>query len=366
MKLNIATLSFEIQTTGNTVQLLPAGEFKSNDGRPFECDHWFIDSAIAQTVITKALSSANRLVIDYEHQTLRATKNGQPAPASGWFKQMAWREDIGLFATDVEWVDKAAKMIAAKEYRYISAVFLYDKNGCIVEILHAALTNTPALDGMDEVMLAAASYLASLSTQITEIHQPEVNPIMEELLEQLRWMLNLPLSTTAEEATIELQKLIDKLSDGNGTAAASINLIELLSKQEQQIVALSTQRVDPSKYAPVDAMQALQQELAVLKADNIKRDVNVLVTAALSDGRLLPAQEIWARDLGQNNLTSLSAYLGSATPIAALSTTQTGGHAPSNAGGTSLAGTGFDADDMAICSMFGNDPKEMATLMESK
>ncbi|WP_338299071.1 phage protease, partial [Escherichia coli] len=114
--------------------------------------------------------------IDYEHQTLRAVNNGKPAPAAGWFSQVEWREGAGLYAIGVEWTENAAAMIAAGEYKFISPVFGYNKRGEVIELLHAALTNTPALDGMDAVMLAAASRLASLSTET------ETTTVDEELL----------------------------------------------------------------------------------------------------------------------------------------------------------------------------------------
>ena len=72
----------------------------------------------------------------------------------------------------------------------ISPVFAYNKRGEVLGLLHAALTNTPALDGMDAVMLAAASRLASLST---ETETKTVNPEqLANLLAQLRWLLTLP------------------------------------------------------------------------------------------------------------------------------------------------------------------------------
>lgn len=54
----------------------------------------------------------------------------------------------------------------------------------------------PAVDGMDEVMLAAASLLAVASS-------PQEDT-MDELLERLRWMLNLPVTATAEDIIAEL------------------------------------------------------------------------------------------------------------------------------------------------------------------
>lgn len=44
---------------------------------------------------------------------------------------------------------------------------------------------------------------------------------MEELLEQLRWMLNLPLSSTPEEIKAELDKLSAKIQDQTGVAVAA-------------------------------------------------------------------------------------------------------------------------------------------------
>lgn len=90
---------------------------------------------------------------------------------------MEWREGSGLYAIGVEWTENAAAMIAAGEYKFISPVFGYNRRGEVIELLHAALTNTPALDGMDAVMLAAASRLASLSTET------ETTTVDEELLQ---------------------------------------------------------------------------------------------------------------------------------------------------------------------------------------
>ena len=75
-------------------------------------------------------------------------------------KSLEWREGQGVFAL-VDWTKRAQDHIAAEEYLYISPVFTYDKQGRPQDILHAALTNDPALDNMDAVRVAAASALAS-------------------------------------------------------------------------------------------------------------------------------------------------------------------------------------------------------------
>lgn len=70
-------------------------------------------TALSRPLIAAADTRQTPYVIDYEHQTLRSAKNGLPAPASGWFKKLEWREGVGLFAVDVEWTDAAAAAIDA-------------------------------------------------------------------------------------------------------------------------------------------------------------------------------------------------------------------------------------------------------------
>jgi len=150
-----ATLSFRVEANQKKVQLLPTGAFRARDGRPGGVSSWRIDWAIAQRVVERFQAFRNPRVIDYEHQTLNSAENGQPAPAAGWFNRLEWVEGVGLFAVDVIWTERATAMIRANEYRYISPVFRFDKKtGEVLEIINAALTNSPALDGMLE--LAAA------------------------------------------------------------------------------------------------------------------------------------------------------------------------------------------------------------------
>ena len=172
-------------TAANEIQLSPIGKFRATDGRPHDVPHWFIDAALAAQIIAEFEARANRAVVDYEHQTLLAAQNGQPAPAAGWFGKLEWRES-GLYDVDVEWTERATQMIEGGEYKYISPVFAYDrKTGKVKRLLHAALTNNPALDGMDAV---AASQFQFLNVE-------KLN--MNELLEQLRWLLNMPVTASA-------------------------------------------------------------------------------------------------------------------------------------------------------------------------
>jgi phage I-like protein len=153
----LAVLTQDLPTVAREFRILPAGVFRAKDGRPENLPGWKIDAAIAQRVIA-ASASTDELVIDYEHQTINSEKNGQPAPAAGWFKRMVWRDGAGLFAVDVQWTDKARAMIAAGEYRHISPLFHYNAvTGEMQKIIGLGLTNNPALPGL--------SNLAALSAQ---------------------------------------------------------------------------------------------------------------------------------------------------------------------------------------------------------
>ena len=150
-------------------QIIPAGEFRAKDGRPREVAAWRLSSSNAIAFIQKFRAQGKPLLVDYEHQTLNSAKNGRPAPAAGWIKDLEWRPGKGFFAVDTEWTQKARAYLRSKEYRYISPVISYNKEtGDILDILHIALTNNPALDQLPELALQAAaksSYALTVSNQ---------------------------------------------------------------------------------------------------------------------------------------------------------------------------------------------------------
>jgi phage I-like protein len=120
------------------VQLLPKGrEITGRDGRK-----WMISDP--QAVVAASLAR-RPLHIDYEHASEHRAPLGLEAPAAGWISTLEVRED-GIWA-QVEWTPRAEKMIADREYRFISPTFIYDgKTDEIVEFISAGLTNQPNLD----------------------------------------------------------------------------------------------------------------------------------------------------------------------------------------------------------------------------
>lgn len=304
-KTSVAALASALPTDGGAVQLLPAGTFRSSDGsgRPADAPHWKLDAASAARLIARVAAKANPLVIDYEHQTLYAEKNGQPAPAAGWFagRALEWRDGKGLFATAPEWTPPAAAFIANREYKFISPVFDYDRaSGEVLDIRMAALTNSPGLAGMAAVALTA---LNDFSTE-------EVPPV-NETLKKLLAALGLAENTGEAEAVSAAVALKAKADSADGL--------------NTQVAALKAQTPDPAKFVPVETMQQLQTQVASLTARLNEGEVADVVDAALTAGKLLPAQKEWAVELGKSNLAALRSYVEKTPAIAALGGMQTDG-----------------------------------------
>ncbi len=90
---------------------------------------------------------------------------------------------------------------------------------------------------------------------------------------------------------------------------------------------------DPSMYAPIAMVKELQRQLSEALQQQSGQAVEQTITAALSDGRLLPFQEEWARKLGERDIAQLREYIEQAAPIAALRGLQTGGREPAGVTG---------------------------------
>ncbi|MEX3629857.1 MAG: phage protease [Burkholderia sp.] len=333
------------------------GTFRADDGsgRPVECAAWRMTPEIGARLAAAAASRTTQYCFDYEHQILRAATNGKPAPAAGWFKSIEVRAD-GVWATGIEWTPAARAMIEAGEYRYTSPLFSYDKStGDIQSLVNVALTNTPALDGMNAV---AASALAALTTTA-----PVPENSMDELLERLRCLFNLPLTATAEDIVGELDKVKTMLTagDGTGTAATSVSLIASLTKLQSDLAqsrtalaaaSAATGTPDPAQFVPMSEFITMQNQVAALSHQLESGERAELMEAALNDGRIMLAQkDYWAKQ----PIAALRAYLEVAQPIAALTGTQTGGRAPNGAGLAALT-----ADQAKIARALGIDEAEFA------
>ena len=333
----------------NRLVLIPEGQFSGLDGRPHDAPFWSLTAERGRQI---ALALNNRnidMVIDYEHGTLKSQADSKPAPASGWIKSFEYVDGVGLCSSDFKWTAQAQGFIDAEEYRYISPVFSYTPNGDITSLLCVAITNTPNLDELPALLAAAAQDLF--------IQNSQQDSTMDELLEQLRWMLNLPLSTTAEEIKAELGKLQTQISDKTGVvmAANGQNLFDAVAAIDQLKTAANNQQPDLSKFVPIAVVSGLQAQIATLTANSNKTEIDTLYTAACSNGQLLgDDMQAWGRKLADEQPEEFKKFVGSAPKIAALNGKQTDG---TNVAANKQQGQGnnqFTPEDLAVAAAFGH------------
>lgn len=311
----LAALAVKLPSAGNTLQLLPAGEFRARDGRPRNLPAWKMDQASAGRIIAALEAAKTKVAIDYEHQGLKARDNGQPAPAAGWFKSAEWREGEGLYATDVAWTEKARAMIQGGEYLYLSPVIAFDgETGAITGLMGAALTNNPALDGLEEVTALTRKVtpdpVAALRSFMEGLHDPGAMKLADQVA---------ALVATSRDAMTQLRDQVAATHQAQG-----------------QVSALARQIRD--------------------------QRINAMLESAKNEGRLLPFQVEAARKLAENDLEALTTLLNRPA-LLLIGTTQTdeirrrGGQL-----GAEAAVAALTQEERHVCALTGRTPQEFATL----
>ncbi|MFQ1894840.1 phage protease [Aeromonas veronii] len=336
----LAVLDAQLTPQGDGwYQLLPVGPFKARDGRPFDVasGHWQLDGQIAASLIARAKALGQDILIDYDHQTLKTDQNGQPAPAAGWYNsdEIAWREGQGLFIKP-RWTERAAALVAAKEYRFLSAVFPYDAQGRPLELRMTAITNDPGVVGMQALAALSALPASSLmSTQpgqlATSSHVTQQEKSMNEHLIALLGKLGIQPSAdgqfTAEQGTAALAAL-DTLQ---AIAKKAPELEAALTAERTSLAALKATvstgqggQIDLAKYVPVETYNALVTEVATLSAKVETTDAATLIKEARTQGKVVAAEEEYLTAYAaQKGVAALKALLEPRPAIAALAASQT-------------------------------------------
>lgn len=335
----LAVLDAQLTPQGDGwYQLLPVGPFKARDGRPFDVasGHWQLDGQIAAALIARAKALGQDILIDYDHQTLKTDQNGQPAPAAGWYNsdEIAWREGQGLFIKP-RWTERAAALVAAKEYRFLSAVFPYDAQGRPLELRMTAITNDPGVVGMQALAALSALPASSLmSTQPGQLaissHVAQQEKSMNEHLIALLGKLGIQPSAdgqfTAEQGTAALAAL-DTLQ---AIAKKAPELEAALTAERTSLAALKATvstgqggQIDLAKYVPVETYNALVTEVATLSAKVETTDAATLIKEARTQGKVVAAEEEYLTAYAaQKGVAALKALLEPRPAIAALAASQ--------------------------------------------
>lgn len=278
------------------VQLIPMGVSKPRNGKPASITLDDLDHAQQVVEASTSYHSGADVVVDFDHQTVRAPSVGGQAPAAGWMKRI-FASDQGVMA-EVEWTEEASAMLRKKKYRFISPYFAHTADGRVTRIINAGLTNTPNLD-----LLAVASAIS------TEEDDTEMD------LKAIATALGLP--EDADAKTIAAAAAAAKGKADQLEATASALGVDLKDGEYAAVASAATAlkaakpgEPDPAKFVPVSKLNEVLSEMSALKGSiaTIQDDKRAgMIKAALDDGRLPPALKAHAESIKEE--TALASFL---------------------------------------------------------
>jgi phage I-like protein len=294
MAIQRASHTFSLEPAGDGWHdLLPSGRFGGRDGRgPYLNDR-------PDGILAAFEAQGMPLAIDYHHQSLDADKKVGLVPGAGWGKEL--RIEGGRVQARIEWTAAAQAAIDAKEVMYLSPVFEYDEaSGRVLRIACAGLTNLPNL------------HLAPLT-------QHAQGKPMEEIRERICHMLNLPAASTDQELGEHLDRLKAMLVQAEAATAAASQLRALVGQPEAAPVAEALRaacaRLAPGASVPRAEYERVAHALAKLEGDQRAAQADAAVRAAMSQGKVAPAMEQWARDYAAADLAGFEKYAAAAPAI---------------------------------------------------
>lgn len=300
------------------MKLLSYGTYRGRDGRgPYVLE----PGPHAEQVIaaTRAYYGGNDMMVDYDHQSALAAVPGVggTARASGWIKTGTLTAEADGIWAEVDWTELAAAAIENKEYRYHSPWFFrHPETGRITRIRNAGLTNSPNLD-----LPALASAQGGASG--------ESEPMTQIALAPLVTALALPASAGEAEVLAAIGGLKDKAQAGETVLASARTTLGLGADADGEAVLAAVGSAvegakagepDPAKFVPIGALKDVQDQLAEIREEKVLATVD----AAVSDGKLTPAQKDWAVRLGKKDIAELQSFLGNAPVFPGAKTTVQG------------------------------------------
>lgn len=289
----------------------------------------------ADNILANAANAKTDYPGDYHHASLTAKETGVEAPACGWVDPASLVGDENGISGMVEWTDKALNAIQSKEFKYISPVFTYNAGGETVAFKGFALTHYPNLGDLKPVTNAQDNPTLE-------------EKYMDELLEQLRWMLNLPTASTPEEILGELKKLQERLqshvSDDEAANAADLNTLETLANIETRLETLAANsQQDLTGYVPRSEFDTVRNELSAITTAAEDKRVETAVNSAIEAGKVSPANKTWAENLCRTNPESFDQFVANSAQAVPLGEDQHGGE------GAQV----LTDEETAVCSQLG-------------
>lgn len=315
------------------IELIPVGQFKTADARTA----FHINDASAVIAASLAAAPGGMLPIDFDHRTF-AGQGRADSRAAGWITALAVEGD--RIMASVDWTPEGRKALDERAYRFVSPVFKNRKSGEVVLIEGAGLVNSPALPQLRQ--------LAS--------KDEDMDPIL-----QIAGLLGLSADTpdaivarvTALAATETQLASITQAAGVSGADAAT-----------QICARLKDTAPDPTKFVPLASFNALQTQFASLQKTLGDERVEQALQQARDEGKLVPADEEWVRNLAAKDLGLFEDWRKSAPVRVTLGERQLAGKLPP----AKTNGDGLDATERQVASRMGVSEadflKQRATMQE--
>lgn len=301
----------------------------------------------ARAIIAYAQAKGTTIPIDTEHnlkliadeigvdeaELVKLLRSSRYAIGNG---SLSLRDD-GLWLESVKWTPIGRRIMAAGLLRYFSPVLRGLKDGRL-RLTSVAITNTPALDQLDELVARAESDPDPVVSQVRSTAfrrspspspslspSPNANkkgPAMNELLTLIAKLAGVDAVALADdgkapaEVLAKLQALAEEVPS---LRKANTEKSAFLSQAKDALALTDTPTLDlvhGKLLALVETGKgaiALADRVKALEADATKRERAALIGTALADGKLTPALvEKWAN---QADVATLRDFLAAAPVI---------------------------------------------------
>lgn len=304
------------------IELIPVGQFKTDDARPA----FTLADPAAVIAASFAAAPGGKLLVDFDHRSVPVGAARPDTRAAGWITAMEVEGD--RIMASVEWTPEGRAALEGRAYRFISPDFLTLPDRRVMRIDSAGLVNTPALPQLRQ--------LASREDRM-------------EPLEEIAGALGL-----AADKPADIVARVKALATSETQLASIMTAAGVTGGDAtRQICArLAEKAPDPAQFVPMASFTALQTQFAALQQTLEEDKVEQALQAARDEGKLVPADEGWVRNLASKDLGLFENWRKSAPVRVNLGQRQLAGRQPP------AKGDALDDTERQVASLLGQKPED--------
>lgn len=279
---------------GETVVMLaPLGSTEGWNQKLNKAVEEIVDDEALKNIISNY--EGDELLLDIDHRSMREPLQ-RSTEAAGWIRNLiAIYSDsplAGLYGT-IKWTETGRKLVEARDYRFLSPVFVIDDDNKPLKLVNCALTNRPAFTNIEPILNTA--------TLEKDINQETISMTIDEIKEMINSCVDEKLkavnaaaddkelkeeikeeiaeekkeASTPEEAKEEIKEEIAeekaeaKAEDAYREAYMNTVIGEVKEEKKEDVVEEKVEAVEEKKDAAEDAEEKKEEK----KEEIIKEEV---------------------------------------------------------------------------------------------